>query len=96
MIYQSDAHRSSPPATILCISDGEPTDRNPERNAGVLRSLGTDNGSTQVHSVHVTSSAELTQREPTTGAALLGDCTQLLFRISNTYPKHSRQYTAEA
>jgi len=94
--HWSDAHRSSFPATVLHITDGESTDGDPEHNAGVLRSLGTDNGSTLVYNVHVSSSAASPQRYPTSEAGLPDDYARLLFRMSSTFPEHIRRYAADA
>lgn len=92
----SDAHPASFPATVLHVTDGESTDGDPEHNAGVLRTIGTQNGATLVYNVHVTTSAAAPQRYPTDEAGLPDDYARLLFRMSSTFPEHIRRYAADA
>lgn len=92
----SDTHSSSFPATVLHITDGESTDGDPEHNAGVLRTLSTDDGSALLYNIHVSSKPVEPLRYPTGEAALPDDYSRLLFRMSSAFPQHVRQYAQDA
>lgn len=92
----SDAHPNSFPATVLHITDGESTDGDPEHNAGVLRSLSTNDGTTLMYNIHVTSKSVEPLRYPTTESVLPDHYSRLLFRMSSTFPEHVRQYAHDA
>jgi hypothetical protein len=92
----SDAHPQSFPVTILNITDGESTDGDPEHNAGVLRSLGTSDGTSLMYNIHVSTTSKEPLRYPTNPAALPDNYARLLFRMSSTFPEHVRRYAQDA
>jgi hypothetical protein len=92
----SDAHPDSFPATVLHITDGESTDGSPEHNAGILRSLCTNDGSTLLYNIHVTTQNVTPLRYPTHESALPDEYSRTLFRMSSGFPEHVRRYAAEA
>lgn len=92
----SDTHLGSFPATVLHITDGESTDGDPEHNASILRSLSTNDGSTLMYNIHVTSAAAQPLRYPTGEGQLPNSYSKMLFRMSSTFPEHVRQYARDA
>jgi len=91
----SDAHKSSFPVTVLNITDGVSTDGDPEHNAGVLRSLGTTDGTTLMYNIHLSTRGVEPLRYPSTPDALPDDYARLLFRMSSTFPEHVRTYARD-
>jgi hypothetical protein len=91
-----DENPSSFPATILHITDGDSTDGDPEHNAGILRSLGTANGAALLYNVHVSTAVVAPIRYPTDEDNLPDEFSQLLFRMSSSFPDHIRKYAADA
>ena len=92
----SDTHRDSFPATVLHITDGESTDGDPEHNAGILRSMTTTDGSALLYNIHVSAVSGEPIKYPSVVESLSDQYSQLLFRMSSTFPDHIRQYAQDA
>lgn len=83
-----DSHPNSFPPTVLHVTDGESQDGDPEQNAEVIRSLGTNDGNVLLYNLHVSGP----NREiyfPSNERELPSPYGQMLFRMSSELPAHA-------
>ena len=83
-----DAHPASYPPTVLHISDGRPTDGDPEPAADILRQMHTDDGPCVLANLHIDTGTGAEVTFPAAEAGLPDDHARLLFRMSSPFPAH--------
>jgi hypothetical protein len=91
----SDAHRRSYPVTVLHVTDGQSTDGAPEEIADGLRQISTDDGSSLVFNLHVTSSGGREILFPTSESELADEYSRMLFRMSSPLPAHLAKFAGD-
>ena len=80
------SHQDSFPPTVINITDGEPTDGNPEPISEKIRNLHTDDGNVLLFNIHI---SPLDGKEiiyPSTDESLPDDNAKRLFRMSSVLP----------
>jgi len=81
-----DDHPRSYPPTILHVTDGDPTDGDPEPMAEGLRQIGTDDGDLLLFNLHVGGGQARPIRFPTRESEIADPYGQMLFRMSSDLP----------
>lgn len=81
-----DQHPNSFPPTVLHITDGEPTDGDPEPMADHLRQLGTDDGELLFFNLHVDGRSGLSLKFPAQEDSIKDPYAKVLFRMSSELP----------
>lgn len=84
------AHPTSFPPIVINLTDGEPTDGDPEAYAEALKSLATADGNLLFFNCHLSSQATDAFLLPTTEGQLPDDYGQALFRMSSVLPDKLR------
>jgi hypothetical protein len=79
-------HPSCYPPLVVNITDGEPTDGDPEIQAGRIRQLTSEDGATLLFNVHISSRAELPLEFPDHEDGLPDSNARRLFRMSSCLP----------
>jgi hypothetical protein len=79
-------HPSCYPPLVVNITDGEPTDGDPEIQAGRIRQLTSEDGSTLLFNVHISSRAERAMEFPDREESLPDSNARRLFRMSSPLP----------
>jgi len=90
-----DAHRQSYPPTVIHITDGEPTDGDPEQMAENLRQICTDDGPVLLFNLHACTQQADTALYPPSDLGLPNVYSKLLFRMSSILPDHIIRYAQE-
>ncbi|MBL8967551.1 MAG: hypothetical protein JNG85_11095, partial [Spirochaetaceae bacterium] len=90
-----DAHPKSYPPTVINVSDGQSTDGDPSRAAGILRRLHTDDGECLVYNLHVRSGGGAEVVFPDRPDRLDQDG-KLLFEMSSAFPPHLLERAAQS
>jgi hypothetical protein len=85
------AHPNSFPPTVLHITDGHPTDGNPEPVADRLKSLGTEDGRCLLFNLHVDVGDGPALIFPNDERVLKDRFDKTLFRMSSVLPPHAFQ-----
>jgi hypothetical protein len=80
------------PPIVLNLTDGMPSDGNPQANARAIRNLATNDGNALVFNLLLSSQPGLSVYFLASEAALLSDYSKLLFRMSSELP--SRMWDA--
>ncbi|MEY2776721.1 MAG: hypothetical protein RLY30_819 [Pseudomonadota bacterium] len=81
-----DEHPRSYPPTILHVTDGDPTDGDPEPMAEGLRQIGTDDGDLLLFNLHVGGGHARPIRFPLRESEITDPYGQMLFRMSSDLP----------
>jgi len=81
------SHAASFPPLILHVSDGHPTDGNPESTADLLKSSGTEDGRTLLFNLHIDVRDIGEIAFPSTESKLPDKYAKKLFRMSSLLPK---------
>src|SRR5215470_7357546 len=89
-----DAHPSAFPPTVLHVTDGHPSDGNPEPIADKLKSLATDDGSCLLFNLHVDAGEGRPLIFPNDERALKDRFGKALFRMSSLLPPHALEGAA--
>jgi hypothetical protein len=84
-----DAHPSAFPPTVLHVTDGHPSDGNPEPIADRLKSLATDDGGCLLFNLHVDVGEGKPLIFPNDERALKDRFGKALFRMSSLLPPHA-------
>jgi hypothetical protein len=84
-----DAHPSAYPPTVLHVTDGHPSDGNPEPIADRLKSLGTEDGGCLLFNLHVDVGDGDPLIFPNDERALKDRFGKALFRMSSLLPPHA-------
>jgi len=84
-----DAHPSAFPPTVLHVTDGHPSDGNPEPIADRLKSLATDDGGCLLFNLHVDEGDGEPLIFPNDERALKDRFGKALFRMSSLLPPHA-------
>ena len=84
-------HRRSYPPTILHVTDGHPTDGDPEPLARELGGIGTDDGPCLLFTLHLDIGRGAPVLYPDDEAALPDRYARRLFRMSTALPRHAQQ-----
>jgi hypothetical protein len=79
------------PPLVVNITDGRPTDGNPEKHAALIRSLGSKDGNVLLFNVHMSIFAKGTVEFPDREDALPNDYAKQLFRMSSPLPPPMRE-----
>jgi hypothetical protein len=79
------------PPLVINITDGRPTDGNPERHAALIRSLGSKDGNVLLFNVHMSIYAKGTIEFPDRENGLPNDYAKALFRMSSPLPPPMRE-----
>jgi hypothetical protein len=74
------------PPIVLNLTDGEPTDGNPEPDAQSIRDLSTYDGNVLLFNLHISSSSAKPIQYPVSEAGLPDDAARMLFRMSSVMP----------
>ena len=82
-------HPTAYPPTVLHITDGHPTDGNPEPIANKIKSLKTRDGACLLFNLHVDRGIGAPLLFPGKEAALYDDFGKMLFRMSSALPPHA-------
>ena len=82
----SDAHPSSFPPVVLHLTDGDPTDGDPEPIAEALAEIGTDDGSVILMNIHISPVSNHAVIFPDDANVLSDDAASRLFRMSSFLP----------
>jgi len=89
-----DAHPSAFPPTVLHVTDGHPSDGNPEPIADRLKSLATDDGGCLLFNLHVDVGDGKPLIFPNDERALKDRFGKALFRMSSLLPPHALEAAA--
>lgn len=84
-------HPTGYPPTVLHITDGHPTDGNPERYADLLKGLTTTDGPCLLFNLHLDVGSALPQVFPNDERMLHDRFGKTLFRMSSELPAHAAQ-----
>ena len=79
-------HPDSFPPVVLNLTDGEPTDGNPEQDAQSIRELSTRDGQVLLFNLHISSSNAKPIQYPVSEAGLPDDAARMLYRMSSVMP----------
>jgi hypothetical protein len=79
------------PPMVINITDGRPTDGNPERHAALIRNLGSRDGNVLLFNVHMSIFAKGTVEFPDREDGLPNDYAKMLFRMSSALPPPLRE-----
>jgi hypothetical protein len=82
-------HPNSYPPTVLHVTDGHPTDGNPEPIADQIMSLGTEDGACLLFNLHVDVGRGPSQIFPNDARIIPDRYGQRLFRMSSSLPEHA-------
>lgn len=74
------------PPVVVHLTDGEPTDGDPEPYAEALKALATDDGNVLLFNCHLSSSPALPVVFPVSDSTLPDDYARMLFRMSSILP----------
>jgi hypothetical protein len=74
------------PPIVLNLTDGMPSDGNPQREARMIRNMTTTDGNALVFNLLLSQSAVAPDYFPATEDFLLDNCAKLLFRMSSRLP----------
>ena len=74
------------PPLIVNITDGQPTDGDPEPRAAMIRELGSQDGNVLLFNAHISSRDERPIEFPSREEELPDDAARLLFRMSSKLP----------
>jgi hypothetical protein len=88
------AHPGAFPPTVLHVTDGHPSDGNPEPIADRLKSLATDDGSCLLFNLHVDAGGGEPLIFPNDERALKDRFAKALFRMSSLLPPHAVEAAA--
>ncbi|HKA74576.1 MAG TPA: vWA domain-containing protein [Xanthobacteraceae bacterium] len=89
-----DAHPSAFPPTVLHVTDGHPSDGNPEPIADRLKSLATDDGGCLLFNLHVDVGEGKPLIFPNDERVLKDRFGKALFRMSSLLPPHALEAAA--
>jgi hypothetical protein len=89
-----DAHPSAFPPTVLHVTDGHPSDGNPELIADRLKGLGTDDGGCLLFNLHVDVGEGKPLIFPNDERSLKDRFGKALFRMSSLLPPHALEAAA--
>ena len=89
-----DAHPAAFPPTVLHVTDGHPSDGNPEPIADRLKSLGTEDGGCLLFNLHVDVGDGETLIFPNDERAIKDRFGKSLFRMSSLLPPHALEAAA--
>jgi hypothetical protein len=89
------AHPSAFPPTVLHVTDGHPSDGNPEPVADRLKSLATDDGGCLLFNLHIDVGGGEPLIFPNDERALKGRFGKTLFRMSSLLPPHAVEAAAQ-
>jgi len=89
-----DAHPSAFPPTVLHVTDGHPSDGNPEPIADRLKSLATDDGGCVLFNLHVDVGEGKPLIFPNDERVLKDRFGKALFRMSSLLPPHALEAAA--
>jgi len=81
-----DDHPRSYPPTILHVTDGDPTDGDPELMAEGLKQIGTDDGDLLLFNLHVGGGKAKSIKFPLRESEIVDPYGQMLFRMSSPLP----------
>jgi len=84
-----DAHPSAFPPTVLHVTDGHPSDGNPEPIADRLKGLATDDGACHLFNLHVDEGDDEPLIFPNDERILTDRFGKSLFRMSSLLPPHA-------
>jgi len=79
-------HPDSVPPIVIHVTDGEPSDGDPEPAARALQSVATAKGNTLLFNVHLSDKVATPTIFPSTDADLPDDFARMLFRMSSLLP----------
>jgi hypothetical protein len=82
------AHPRSFPPIVINITDGQPTDGDPEDEATAIRQLATQDGQVLLFNLHISETKAQPCLYPEDDAYLPDDHARLLFRMSSILPPH--------
>src|SRR5262249_50061062 len=82
-------HVNSYPPTVLHVTDGHPTDGNPEPIADQITNLGTEDGTCLLFNLHVDIGSGSPLIFPNDTRLIPDRYGQTLFRMSSTLPRHA-------
>jgi hypothetical protein len=85
------AYPDSFPPLVINITDGKPTDGNPEQATAKLRELGTSDGNTLIFNAHLSSRPARAIEYPSLETELPDAHAALLFRMSSILPPKLRE-----
>jgi len=88
------AHPSAFPPTVLHVTDGHPSDGNPEPIADQLKNLATNDGSCLLFNLHVDAGAGEPLIFPNDERAIKDRFGKALFRMSSLLPPHALEAAA--
>lgn len=89
-----DAHPSAYPPTVLHVTDGHPSDGNPEPIADRLKGLATDDGACLLFNLHVDAGDGAPLIFPNDERVLKDRFGKSLFRMSSLLPPHALEAAA--
>lgn len=75
------------PPIVLNLTDGLPTDGNPQADARMIRNLKTSDGNVLLFNLLISSKASVADFFPSTEEAFTDNCSKLLFRMSSELPE---------
>jgi hypothetical protein len=81
-------HPNAFPPTVLHVTDGHPTDGNPEPIADKIRGLGTEDGACLLFNLHVDVGSGTSLAFPNDERILRDRFGKMLFRMSSVLPPH--------
>jgi len=84
-------HPRSFPPTVLHVTDGHPTDGDPEPLASEIRSVGTEDGACLLFNLHVDVGGGAPHVFPNDARLLADRFGQRLFRMSSSLPPHAME-----
>ena len=83
-----DSHANSYPPTIIHVTDGQPTDGDPEEIAEMVRKISTNDGQCLLFNLHIDTSGASAVIFPSSESSLPDSHSKMLFRMSSGFPTH--------
>ncbi len=81
-----EQHPNCYPPIVINITDGKPTDANPEPLAASLRGMASSDGNVLLFNIHISEREERPVLFPASDANLPDEYARLLFRMSSVFP----------
>lgn len=83
-----DSHPNSYPPTVLHLTDGESTDGDPQHAASAVQQISTNDGSSLLLNVHISTEVGEAVQFPSSSVGLANNYAVQLFNMSSELPSH--------
>ena len=88
LVQWCDSHQNSYPPTIIHVTDGQPTDGDPEPLAEALKQIHTSDGPCLLFNLHIDAAEVASIVFPSAESSLPDAHSRALFRMSSPFPGH--------